>query len=229
MDWCPDEQTQRWRGLVIHRAVLMTQRGRIKNHVQSLLAMLPVQVPSKYPWTKTVLAWLRDLTLPAHERLVWESEFRPLKPVEEEVERADQKLTAIAQQEPYVRLRMTLPAVNDLVALGLFAALGDMLRIEEGDPAAAYRGLARSTRRSGRCCYRGSITKAGRSETRWLLKQFAQHAARHAGPLGSFFHRLARRKNRKVSIIALARKLGTILFLMLRNNEPYRDACPELM
>ena len=38
--WHPDEQTQRWRGLVTHRTALMTQRARIKNHVQSLLGRL---------------------------------------------------------------------------------------------------------------------------------------------------------------------------------------------
>jgi transposase len=227
--WCPDEQTQRWRGLVTHRAALMTQRSRIKNHVQSLLARLLVPVPCKCLWTKTGLGWLRDLTLPAHERLVLDSELRQLKVVEDEVERADQELAVIAQQEPRVRLLMTLPGVNYFVALGLLAALGDVSRFEDGDHAAAYLGLAPSTRQSGRCCYQGPITKAGRSQTRWLLTQSAQHAARHAGPLGNFFRRLARRKNRNVAITAVARKLVTIAFLMLKNNEPYRYARPELM
>jgi hypothetical protein len=62
-----------------------------------------------------------------------------------------------------------------------------------------------------------------------LLTQAAQHASRHAGPLGAFFRRLTKRKNRSVAITALARKLVTIAFLMLKNNEPYRYARPELM
>ena len=43
------------------------------------------------------------------------------------------------------------------------------------------------------------------------------------------FRRLAKRKNRNVAITALARKLVTIAYLMLKNNEPYRYARPELM
>ena len=87
----------------------------------------------------------------------------------------------------------------------------------------------RSTRQSGNRCYHGHITKAGSSQARGLLTQAAQHASRHPGPLGAFFRRLTKRKNRSVAITAVARKLVTIAFLMLKNNEPYRYARPELM
>jgi hypothetical protein len=69
----------------------------------------------------------------------------------------------------------------------------------------------------------------GRSQARWLLTQSAQHVARHPGPLGAFFRRLVERKNRGVAITAVARKLVTIAFLMLKHKEPYRYARPELM
>jgi transposase len=227
--WHPDEQTQLWRGLVTHRTVLMTHRARIKNHVQSLLGRLLLRPPGKCLWTRTGLAWLREVALPTHERLVLGSELRQLGAVERELERTDQELAEIARQEPRVRLLMTLPGVSYVVALGLLAALGDVSRFRDGDHAAAYLGLVPSTRQSGRRCYQGPITKAGRSQTRWLLTQSAQHVARHPGPLGAFFRRLARRKNRKVAITAVARKLVRIAFLMLKNNELYRYARPELM
>jgi transposase len=227
--WHPDEQTQCWRGLVTHRTALMTQRARVKNHVQSLLGRLPLQPPCKCLWTKAGMAWLGGLELPAYERLVLDSEPRQLRAVEVEVARTDARLAEVARQEPRVRLLMTLPGVNYVVALGLLAALGDVSRFPDGDHAAAYLGLVPSTRQSGRRCYQGSITKAGRSQARWLLTQSAQHVARHPGPLGAFFRRLVKRKNRNVAITAVARKLVTIAFLMLKHNEPYRYARLELM
>jgi transposase len=66
------------------------------------------------------------------------------------------------------------------------------------------------------------ITKRGRSQARRLLTQSAQHASRHHGPIGALFHRLAKTKDRSVAIIAVARKLVTIAFLMMKNSEPYR-------
>jgi hypothetical protein len=124
---------------------------------------------------------------------------------------------------------MTLPGVDYVVALGLLAALGDINRFLDGDHAASYLGLAQSTRQSANRCYHGHITKAGSSQARWLLTQGCQHVARHPGPLGAFYRRLAKRKNRQVAIMAVARKLVTIAYLMLKNNEPYRYAKPELM
>jgi len=227
--WQPDERTQCWRGVVTHRTALMTQRARVKNHIQSLLGRLLLQPPCKCLWTKAGLAWLKEVELPAYERLVLDSELRQLEIVEREVEGVDQELAGIARQEPRVRLLMTLPGVNYVVALGLLSALGDIARFKDGDHAAAYLGLVPSTRQSGRRCYHGPITKAGRSQTRWLLTQSAQHVARHPGPLGAFFRRLAKRKNRNVAVSATARKLVTIALLMLKNNEPYRYARPELM
>ena len=76
-------------------------------------------------------------------------------------------------------------------------------------------------------CYFGPITKQGKSHTRWLLVQAAQHVAAHPGPLGVFFRRLLKKKNRNVAVVATARKLVTIAWHMLKNNEPYRYAQPR--
>ena len=116
-----------------------------------------------------------------------------------------------------------------MVALGLLAVLGDVGRFRDGDHAASYLGLFPSTKQSGRKCHHGPITKAGSPQARGLLTQAAQHAGRHPGPIGAFFRRLAKRKSRAVAITAVARKLVTIAYLMLKNGEPYRYAKPELM
>lgn len=56
--------------------------------------------------------------------------------------------------------------------------------------------------------------------------QAAQHVAKHPGPLGVFFRRLAKRKNRNVAVVAVARKLVVIAWHMLTKNQPYRYAQP---
>jgi hypothetical protein len=119
--------------------------------------------------------------------------------------------------------------VNYVVALGVLSALGDISRFRDGDHAASYLGLAPSTKQSGRKCYHGPITKAGSPQARGLLTQAAQHASRHPGPIGAFFRRLSKRKSRAVAITAVSRKLVTVAYLMLKNDEPYRYARPELM
>lgn len=227
--WQPDDRTRQLRSWVTHRTALMTHRARLKNQVQGLLGRLLIHSPHPLLWCKKGLAWLQAVELPAHERIVLDSQLRQLATIEQELLTLDKQLAQAARREPQVPLLMTIPGVNYVVALGLLAALGDVSRFQDGDHAAAYLGLAPSTRQSGNRCYHGHITKAGSGQTRWLLTQSAQHASRHPGPLGAFFRRLAKRKNRNVAITALARKLVTIAFLMLKNNEPYRYARPELM
>jgi len=227
--WQPDEETQRLRGLLTHRAALMGQRSRAKNHIQCLLARLLLQPPCKVLWSKGGMSWLVALELPDHARLLRDSELRQLAMLDAELAAIDRRLAEAARSESRVQLLMTIPGVNYVVALGLLAALGDISRFRDGDHAASYLGLVPSTRQSGRKCYHGPITKAGSPQARWLLTQAAQHASRHPGPIGAFFRRLAKRKSRQVAITAVARKLVTIAYLMLKNNEPYRYAKPELM
>ncbi|MBW3597811.1 MAG: IS110 family transposase [Planctomycetes bacterium] len=227
--WQPDEQTQILRGLITHRTGLMTQRARHKNRIQCILGRLLIHPPCKVLWTKAGMAWLRQVETPPTERLVLDSELRQLAAVESELTSLDEQLIAIAGNEPRVRLLMTLPGVSHVVAIGLLAALGDIHRFRDGNHAASYLGLAPITRQSGNHCYHGRITKAGNSQARWLLTQSCQHVARHPGPLGAYFRRLAKRKNRQVAIVAVARKLVTIAYLMLKNNEPYRYAKPKLI
>jgi hypothetical protein len=116
--------------------------------------------------------------------------------------------------------------VDYTVALALVAVLGDSDRFADGDHAAAYLGLVPSTHQSGEHCYHGPITKQGNRRARWLLIQAAQHVASHPGPLGVFFRRLLKKKNRNVAVVATARKLGVIAWQMLKENEPYRYAQP---
>ena len=137
------------------------------------------------------------------------------------------ELAKISYPREDVRLIMTLPGVGAAVAQAVIAALGDWSRFRDADHAASYLGLVPSVRQSAEHCHHGSVTKAGNSHARWLLTQAAQQVARHPGPLGVFFRRLARRKHRNVAVVATARKLVTVAYYMLKHREPYRYALPE--
>ena len=124
---------------------------------------------------------------------------------------------------------MTLPGIAHGVAVSLLAALGDVSRFPDGDHAASYLGLTPRTRQSGAKCFHGGMTKAGCPQTRAMLVQAVQTASDHPGPIGAFFRRLRKRKKYNVAVIATARKLVTVAYLMLKHNEPYRYAKPDVV
>jgi hypothetical protein len=62
---------------------------------------------------------------------------------------------------------------------------------------------------------------------RWLLVQAAQHLRQYRGPLGQTMRRIVQRKNRKVAVVACARKLAVLLWHVLSSGEPFRYAPPK--
>jgi len=67
----------------------------------------------------------------------------------------------------------------------------------------------------------GRITKQGSSFLRFLLVEAGQSAVRKDAELGRFYRRLGARKNRVLAKVAVARKLATRLYLMLREDWTY--------
>ena len=139
----------------------------------------------------------------------------------------DAMIVEKSYDDPDVQLLMTMPGVDYTTLHALKATLADIGRFPEPDKAASYLGLVPSVKQSAGKCYHGPITKAGASQARWLLIQAAQSVSRHPGPLGAFFRKLERRKNRNVAVVATARKMVTIAWHMLKNKEPYRYAVPR--
>ena len=89
---------------------------------------------------------------------------------------------------------------------------------------AALAGLAPFTRQSGQ--WRGrSFIGGGRSSVRTALFMGAMVATRHNPILKAFFDRLvAAGKPKMVALIAVARKLLTILNAILRDQKPWQTA-----
>ena len=224
--WIPDANTRVLRQLTSRRERLVSERTRIKNRVQSILAGLLIVVPVKTLFSKAGTKWLVDCGTPPAEQALIESDLLLIASVDQEINTLEKLLQKEAWKAPQVRLLMTIPGVDFCTALTLMAALGDLSRFTDGDHAASYLGLVPSIKQSANTCHYGSITKRGNTHARWMLTQSAQNIARHSGPLGVFFRRLAKRKNWNIAVCATARKLVTIAWLMLKNNEPYRYAHP---
>ena len=66
---------------------------------------------------------------------------------------------------------------------------------------------------------------SGSSFLRFLLVEAGQSAARYDAELGRFYRRLAVRKHRALAKVAVARKLATRLYLMLREDWSYAQLC----
>jgi len=222
--WQPGAAVERSRALAGRRTALVNNRTAFRNRVHSLLAARLITEPAAVPFSAPWLTWLASVSLDPAGREAVDGDLRLLAALDIQLNRLEHMIVIEAFNDPRILLLMTLPGVDCTVAQTLMAALGEIDRFPTPDQAAGYLGLVPRVKQSADKSYTGSITKAGSSQARWMLVQAAQSVGRHPGPLGAFFRKLARRKNRNVAVVATARKLVTIAWHMLKNNEPYRYA-----
>jgi transposase len=151
------------------------------------------------------------------------------------LQQLDQLEAAIAtlnrQVEEEVRRRpaavklMTHPGVGPVTALAMVLTLGPAERFPDGRKVGSYFGLIPREYSSGGRQRLGAISKQGSSFLRFLLVEAGQSAARKDPVLGRFYRRLAARKHRALAKVAVARKLATRLYLMLREDWNYAQLC----
>jgi transposase len=227
--WQPDTETRRLRRMTHRRAALVSDRTRLKNRLHSVLHHCLVPLPKIDLFSKSGLAWLRELTLPEQEAAARDSDLRLLALTELEIAQIDQLLVREAWQNEKVRLLMSIPGIDYTVAQTCLAAIGDISRFVNGKKLASYLGLNPSTHQSATHCVHGPITKQGNAHARWLLVQAAQHLGAYRGPLGQTMRTIIRRKNRKVAVVACARKLAVLVWHVLSSGEPFRYAVPKTL
>ncbi len=224
--WQPDEATRRLRELTGRRSALVGHRTAMRNRIHAVLAMRLILPPVKDLFSNAGIDWLRIVKIDDQGRALIDSDLRLLEHVQHEIDLIDQELARRGHASRAVKLLMTLPCVDVATAEALTAAWGDVSRFPDGDRAASYLGLVPSTKQSAARCYHGPITKRGNGHARWMLVEAAQHLDKNPGPLGCFFRRLLRKKNRNVAVVAVARKLAAIGWQLVMTDQPYRYAMP---
>lgn len=151
---------------------------------------------------------------------------RLLKALEKELADIDQDIDDSIRRSPNrldkVELLKSVPGIGDQIARTLIAELPELGTLDRRQIAALV-GLAPWTRQSGQ--WRGkSFIGGGRACVRTALYMGALVAARHNPSLKTFRDRLvAHGKPKLVAIIAVARKLITILNALVRDNQPWRE------
>jgi transposase len=120
-------------------------------------------------------------------------------------------------------LLISVPGIGSIVARTLIAELPELGTLDRRQ-IAALAGLAPWTRQSGQ--WRGrSFIGGGRPQVRSALFVAAMVAGRHNPVLRAFRQQLLDRgKAKKTAIIAVARKLLTILNAIIRDQKPWASA-----
>jgi transposase len=152
---------------------------------------------------------------------------RTISSLEKELPKIDDDIDSLVRGSPAWRekenLLVTFPGIGNTLARTLLAELPELGHLDRRE-IASLAGLAPFTRQSGR--WKGkSTTGGGRAPVRSALYMAALSASRCNPHLRSFYQRLlAAGKPKMVALIAVARKILTILNAMLRDQKQWQTA-----
>ncbi len=139
------------------------------------------------------------------------------------------RIRQFCQNDPELRqsisLLTSLPGVGWITAAHAVARLGDWREIKNVRQIAGFLGLVSSEHSTGDKENRGPITRSGDSRLRNKLVQCAWVAINKDPELRAFYRSVFLRQPKKVAarkaIVAVARKLTTRMYVVLKQQRPY--------
>ena len=222
--WLPSKELLDLRALLLHRHQWVRIRTRVQNALQAIaLAHGLRRGPGLWSYDgQAKIAFLPLLPHASYRRSALQVMY---KKMEEEIENLTAQVAEQAEQRWRARLLMTHPGVGPVTALATEVFLGDPGRFADGKALASYVGLIPGERSSGKRQRLGKVTKQGSPLLRFLWGEAGAHAVRRDPELKRFYRRKLVQKGLGKARVAVARKLGIRLWIMLRGEIDYAEFC----
>lgn len=225
----PSPKARQMRMLIKARTGLVEARTKLINTVRAFLRGQGVTLPAKglaspANWKKTI----NNRKLDEAAVLVMSAYLDSFLSISDSIKNIEKEIKNRANQDERVGLLRSLPGIGLQSATSLVSAVDRIERFKHSKHLASYCGLTPSVRQSGERLISGHINRQGRSEVRRTFVQAAHvlanlqsHAAR---PLRKWFEQVRYRRGYKTAIVALARRLVTICYRLLRDMVEYDPA-----
>lgn len=215
--WIAPQPVREQRAVLRHRAQLVRLRTLIRNRIHAVLADHGCDRGSSN-WSAPGRRWLDELPLPTASRMVVANMLETIDALQVVIDRVDAQLAETAKADPRVKALTVLPGVGRLTALTILAEVGDVNRFPSARKLASWAGLTPTVRGSDRTVRYGHISKQGDPWLRWILNEAAPTAKR-SPQFVAHYEQIAHRRGKKIATIAIARKLLTHAYHLLREAE----------
>ena len=215
------------RRILKSRSLLVEDTVALKNQAHAvLLAYGHITATAQFQ-SKAGRARLLEAVSPAEAAIV-SIIFETLEAVEKQRKILEKRLREITADDRNVNLLMTIPGIGIVNACTISAYTDDINRFETYKNYSAYCGLVPWVQTSNETVYYGKITKRGPQELRTALVQCVVAMVRMEEKTGNLdimrqYQELKEQKSSGKAIIATARKLSRIIYMMLKTGKPFDD------
>ena len=211
------------RELISARQRLQGKRVALINSIRGQMKQEGHSLPEKFFQRSDWREKLRWVKIGDVQRLIIESYMDSVESLLIAEKKLTEKIGTI--EDKGIELLESIPSIGKLSSRVIISALDNAERFDSKKCVAKYGALTPRIYQSGGITHLGRIARDGRQELRRVLLQCAHVIVRMrsygARPLQEFFARIMKRRGKKVAIVAVARKLLTIAYGVLKSKMPY--------
>jgi transposase len=230
--WAPSEEARELRLALRERMFYVRLRTMVKNRVVTVFDRYPEQTVRLRKlgdlFGKAGREQLAALSVSPIDRIQIDRGLAFIDDINARIKQSEATIRTLTKQNANVKLLKTIPGIGEFFARLIDAEIDDIGRFRTAKKLAAYAGLVPSTYSSGGRTYHGKIIKQGNKWLRWAFVEAVAPAIATDPQLRAQYERLKVRGTNKARV-AIARKLLTIAFQVLRDRRAYeqRDVSGE--
>ena len=214
--WVPPQEIRELRGLVAQRRKMTNLATQAKNRLHAVIQRHHRVPPAGNPFGASNKAWWMSLPIGKLETLNLQSDLETLQFAEKQEKQLTEIMEGMAAEQEEIGRLLHLAGFGVVIAVTVWAAIGDIRRFAEPKYLVGYAGLGTRVHESGMTMRSGKITKAGRRDLRTVLIEAANVAANSHPHWQAELARLEPRLGRNKAIVAIARKLLVAVWYVLQ-------------
>jgi len=211
------------RELISARTCLMGKRVALINTIRGNMLQEGHKLPEKFFSRVDWEIHIAKLRVGEATKAIIDAFMTSIKSLEASERELLKRIESI--EDDRLELLESIPGIGKLTSRTLLSAIDDIDRFDGKKALAKYGALVPRIYQSGNVTHMGRISPAGRREIRRVLLQCAHTVAKMrsfgAFPLREFYERVEKRSGKKKAIVALARKLLTTAYGVLKSGEHY--------
>lgn len=224
----PDEQQEADRVFFRHRKKIWKDLTRFKNRIKGMLAFSGIDIPERYDnasWSHNFINGLKEVDCKQQSRrialnyMIVQMEF--LRKELLSISNAIRKMMREQRYKTNYYLLRTIPGIGPLTAASIIVEIGDVKRFETFYHLNSYVGLLPMEHSNGQSENKLSLTVRKHRQLRSDLVESAWTARRTDPAMALSFQEQIKRKDSKIVIIKIARKLLNRIRFVLINQQPY--------
>jgi transposase len=214
------------RELISARHTIQSKRVALINSIRGMLKQEGYKLPEKFFQNTNWRDQLERMRVGQTQKIILTGYMESIESLMLSEAKITQAIIKFESRD--IELLESIPGIGQLTSRVIAGAVDEITRFDSKKSLAKYGALTPRIYQSGNVTRLGRISRDGRHEIRRVLLQCSHTVARmksyEARPLKEFFDRIKKRRGKKIAVIALARKLLTIAYGVLKSKKAYDPA-----